>query len=267
MEKDADPELVEKLSEVYAWQIDFYHIQKGDKYKVIYEEKYVDNRPVGIGNVLGAYFNYHGEEFYAIQFDDGGGEQYFDESGKSLRKAFLKAPLKFSHITSRYSMHRYHPIEHRVKPHLGTDFAAPTGTPIHSTGDGIVTEATYSRFNGNFVKIKHNSVYSTQYLHMSKIASGIHPGVAVKQGQVIGYVGMTGEATGPHVCYRFWKNGRQVDPFRQKFPSSKPVNTEYAAQFDSTKELIIGELDTIQFQDQQFANDLENSKSSANSNL
>lgn len=266
-EKDADPELVEKLSEVFAWQIDFYHIQKGDKFKVIYEEKYVDNQPVGIGNILGAYFDYHGEDFYAIQFDDGDGSQYFDENGKSLRKAFLKAPLKFSHITSRYSMHRYHPIEHRIKPHLGTDFAAPTGTPIHSTGDGIVTEATYSRFNGNFVKIRHNSVYSTQYLHMSRIAAGIHPGVAVKQGQVIGYVGMTGEATGPHVCYRFWKNGKQVDPFKQKFPSSKPVNEEYLSQFDSTKDLIIGELDTIQYQDQQFANELENSKKSANSNL
>ncbi len=265
--QDVDPELVDKLAEIYAWQVDFYHIQKGDRFKVIYEEKYVDNQPVGIGNILGACFNYHGEDFYAIPFDDGDGGQFYDENGKSLRKAFLKAPLKFSHITSRYSMHRYHPIEHRIKPHLGTDFAAPTGTPIHSTGDGVVTEATYSRFNGNFVKIRHNSVYSTQYLHMSKIAAGIHPGVAVKQGQVIGYVGMTGEATGPHVCYRFWKNGMQVDPFKQKFPASKPIDEEYLSQFDSTKGLIVGELDTIHFNDEQIANKLENTKSSANSNF
>ena len=132
-----------------------------------------------------------------------------------------------------------------MKPHLGTDYAAPTGTPILSTGDGVVTEATYGRFNGNFVKIRHNSVYSTQYLHMSHIAKGIHPGVRVKQGQVIGYVGMTGEATGPHVCYRFWKNGMQVDPFRQKIPSVHPVDQKYLPEFNKVKNTVIAELDTI----------------------
>ena len=188
-------------------------------------------RPIGIGKIIGAYFNASGEAFYAINFEKDGDDHFYDENGKSLRKAFLKAPVKFSRISSRYSLRRYHPIEHRVKAHLGTDYVAPTGTPIHSTGDGVVIEARYKRFNGNYVKIRHNSVYSTQYLHMSKIAKGIHPGVHVKQGQVIGYVGMTGEATGPHVCYRFWKNGAQVDPFKQKIPSAHPVAKKYLNDF------------------------------------
>ena len=245
VDNEVNPELVIKLSEVFAWQIDFYRIQKGDSFKVIFQEEYVDGKPIGIGNIIGAYFNQSGEAYYAINFDQDGKNEFFDENGKSLRKAFLKAPVKFSRITSRYSLHRYHPIEHRVKPHLGTDYAAPTGTPILSTGDGVVTEAQYGRFNGNFVKIRHNSVYSTQYLHMSHIAKGIHPGVHVKQGQVIGYVGMTGEATGPHVCYRFWKNGAQVDPFRQKIPSAHPIDPKYLPEFNKVKNTVIAELDTI----------------------
>jgi len=245
VDNEVDPELVIKLSEVFAWQIDFYRIQKGDSFKVIFQEEYVNGKPIGIGNILGAYFNQSGESFYAINFDQDGNNEFFDEYGKSLRKAFLKAPVKFSRITSRYSLHRYHPIEHRVKAHLGTDYAAPVGTPILSTGDGVVVEAQYGQFNGNFVKIRHNSVYSTQYLHMSHIAKGIHPGVHVKQGQVIGYVGMTGEATGPHVCYRFWKNGMQVDPFKQKIPSAHPIDPKYLTEFDKIKESVVAELDSL----------------------
>jgi len=240
-----DPELVIKLSEVYAWQIDFYRIQKNDSFKVIYEEQLVDGKPVGVGNILGAYFNASGEIFYAINFEQNGNDHYFDENGKSLRKAFLKAPVKFSRISSRYSLRRYHPIEHRVKAHLGTDYVAPIGTPIHSTGDGVVVEARYKKFNGNYVKIRHNSVYTTQYLHMSRIAKGMHTGVHVKQSQIIGYVGMTGEATGPHVCYRFWKNGRQVDPFKQKIPSAHPVDPKYITEFESIKDKVLAELDTL----------------------
>ena len=220
LNNEASPELVIDLSEIFAWQIDFYRIQKGDSFKVIYDEEYVDDEPIKIKKIIGAHFNHDGEDFYAIEFNQNDKDQYFDENGKSLRKTFLKAPVKFSRITSRYSLRRYHPIEHRVKPHLGTDYGAPIGTPILSTGDGIVIAAAYSKFNGNYVKIRHNSVYSTQYLHMSRFAKGIHRGVSVKQGEVIGYVGMTGEATGPHVCYRFWKNGSQVDPLKQKIPSS-----------------------------------------------
>ncbi len=244
-DNEVDPELVIKLSEIYAWQIDFYRIQKGDSFKVIFEEEYVDNQPVGVGKVIGAYFNHAGESFYAINFEHGSERGFFDKNGKSLRKAFLKAPVKFSRITSRYSLHRFHPIEHRIKAHLGTDYAAPTGTPILSTGDGVVIAATYSVFNGNYVKIRHNSVYTTQYLHMSHIARGIHKGARVKQGQVIGYVGMTGEATGPHVCYRFWKNGAQVDPFKQKIPSAHPLAAKYLTEFDKIKDKVTAELDSL----------------------
>jgi murein DD-endopeptidase MepM/ murein hydrolase activator NlpD len=245
LNNEASPELVMELSEVFAWEIDFYRIQKGDYFKVIYDEEYVDKKPIGIKKIIGAYFNHNGEDFYAIGFKQNEKDQYFDENGKSLRKAFLKAPVKFSRISSRYSLRRYHPVEHRMKAHLGTDYAAPIGTPILSTGDGIVIAATYSRFNGNYVKIRHNSVYSTQYLHMSKFAKGIHKGVRVKQGQVIGYVGMTGEATGPHVCYRFWKNGSQVNPLKQKIPSSHPVKPELLEAYNKKKAEVLSELDSL----------------------
>ena len=245
MDNEVDPELVSKLSEVYAWQIDFYRIQKKDNFKVIFQEEYVDGRPIGIGDIIGAEFNHYGETFYAINFKFDDKSEFFDENGNSLRKAFLKAPVKFSRISSRYSLRRYHPIEHRVKAHLGTDYVAPTGTPIRSTGDGIVIAAGFSLYNGNFVKIKHNSVYSTQYLHMSRIGNGIRKGTRVKQGQLIGYVGRTGEATGPHVCYRFWKNGVQVDPLRQKIPSAHPIDPKYLPEFNIVKNKVITELDSI----------------------
>ncbi len=245
MKNEADPELVEKLAEVYAWQIDFYRIQKGDNFKVLYEEKYVDGEPVGIGDITGAYFNHNGEDFYAIKFKSGDNFEFYDENGKSLRKAFLKAPLKFSRISSHYTLRRFHPVQKRWKAHLGTDYAAPTGTPIHTVGDGVVVKAEYSRYNGNYVKVRHNGTYSTQYLHMSKIAKGIHAGVTVKQGQVIGYVGSTGLATGPHLCYRFWKNGKQVDPFKQKIPSSHPVKEEDMTEFSKVKKVILDKLNSI----------------------
>jgi len=245
LNNEASPELVIELSEVFAWEIDFYRIQKGDYFKVIYDEEFVDNKSIGIKKIIGAYFNHEGEDFYAIGFRQKEKDEYFDENGKSLRKAFLKAPVKFSRISSRYSLRRYHPIEHRVKAHLGTDYAAPIGTPILSTGDGIVAAATYSRYNGNYVKIRHNSVYSTQYLHMSKFAKGIRKGVHVKQGDVIGYVGMTGEATGPHVCYRFWKNGSQVDPLKQKIPSSHPVKPEFLGAYNKRKAEVLSQLDSL----------------------
>lgn len=242
---DISPELVLKLSEIFAWQIDFYHIQKGDNFKVIFEEKYADDKPVGIGEIIGAYFSHYGEDYYAVQFDQGNGVEYFDENGKSLRKAFLKAPLKYSRISSRYNPKRFHPVLKRFKAHLGTDYAAPAGTPIYSVGDGVVIEAGYTGGNGNYVKIRHNSVYTTQYLHMSKFAKGIRKGVSVKQGDVIGYVGSTGLATGPHVCFRFWKNGQQVDPLREKIPPSTPVKPEYSELYETRKNLIIGQLNEI----------------------
>jgi murein DD-endopeptidase MepM/ murein hydrolase activator NlpD len=236
-----------KMAEVYAWQIDFYRVQDGDLFKVIFDEKFIDNKFVGVGKIKSAYFKHRKEDFYAFYYEQNGNGEYFDEEGKSLRKAFLKSPLKFGRMTSSYSKRRFHPVLHRFKSHLGTDYAAPTGTPIHSTGDGVVIEARYKRANGNYVKIRHNGTYMTQYLHMSKIAKGIRPGVVVKQDQVIGYVGMTGLATGPHVCYRFWKNGEQINHRKEKVKSSNPIKEKelpkYNIFIDSVKTII----DSIDF--------------------
>lgn len=220
-----------KLAEVFAWQIDFYRIQKGDFFKVIFEEQFIGNKFAGIGKIVSAQFNHRGNDFYAFHFEQENNSEYFDENGKSLRKAFLQAPLKFGRLSSAYSKKRFHPVLKTYRAHLGTDYAAPTGTPILSVGDGIVIEARYSGNNGNYVKIRHNSFYTTQYLHMSKFAKGIKAGVSVKQGQIIGYVGSTGLATGPHVCFRFWKNGTQVDHRREKFPSSHPVDQANMEQY------------------------------------
>ena len=177
---------------------------------------------------------HRGKDYFAYFFDEDG--DYYDETGKSLRRAFLKAPLNYFRISSSYNLKRFHPVLKKVKPHLGTDYAAPKGTPIMTTADGVGTKASYSKGNGNYVKIKHNSVYSTQYLHMSKIAPGITPGVNVKQGQVIGFVGSTGLATGPHVCYRFWKNGKQVDPYKQDLPESDPISNNLMPSFKNTRD-------------------------------
>jgi murein DD-endopeptidase MepM/ murein hydrolase activator NlpD len=245
VDNDIDFTLPMELSEIYAWAIDFYRIQKGDNFKVIYEEKYVDDKKIGMGKVIAAYFNHYGEDFYAIYFEQGDAADYFDENAKSLRRAFLKAPLKYSRISSKFSRRRYHPVQKRYKPHLGTDYAAPKGTPIMTTGDGVIIKSGYSRGNGNYVKVKHNSVYSTQYLHMSKIKSGIRKGARVRQGDVIGYVGSTGLATGPHVCYRFWKNGAQVDALRVSVPPSLPVDKSYLEAYKKVKEEIMGKLDSM----------------------
>ena len=237
MASNMSPALVMELSSIYAWSIDFFRIQKGDHFRVVYEEKYVDDEFIGIGRIWASEFNHSNEDFYAFYFqEDEKFGDYFDENGGTLRKAFLRAPLNYSRISSRYSKRRRHPVTGRVKPHLGTDYAAPKGTPILSTANGTVTEARYKRNNGNYVKVRHNSTYTTQYLHMSKIKSGIKPGVFVKQGDVIGYVGSTGLATGPHVCYRFWKNGVQVDPYKQKLPPSDPVKEENRAAYEVVKD-------------------------------
>jgi murein DD-endopeptidase MepM/ murein hydrolase activator NlpD len=227
----ADPDLAVKLANIFAWTIDFYHIQKGDWFKIVYDQQYVKGGPIESGSIRSAEFSSRGEVYKAYYFepDSATGGEFFNEEGKSLRKAFLKTPLKFSRITSHYSLHRFHPVEKIWKAHLGTDYGAPTGTPIHTTGSGVVIESRYTRFNGNYVKIKHNGTYTTQYLHMSRRA--VRVGQHIAQGQLIGYVGMTGLATGPHVCYRFWKNGKQVDPLKQKFPAATPVDQKYMPAF------------------------------------
>ena len=241
MDNNLSPALVIELSNIYAWTIDFFRIQEGDKFRVYYEERYVEDEFVGIGRIWAANFTHQSEDFYAFYFKEEGENfgDYFDEESKTLRKAFLRAPLNFSRISSKYSKRRRHPVTGRVKPHLGTDYAAPPGTPILSTANGTITEARYKRSNGNYVKIRHNNTYTTQYLHMSKIKTGIRKGVHIKQGDVIGYVGSTGLATGPHVCYRFWKNGVQVDPYKQKLPPSEPMKERSKGPFQLVKDSLI----------------------------
>lgn len=237
-----NPVLAIELSEIYAWTIDFYRIQKGDRFQVIFEEQYVDEDKVGIGKIKAALFEHRKEGFYAFYFEQGGVGDYFDENAQSLRKAFLKAPVKFSRISSKYSRKRFHPVLKRNKAHLGTDYAAPYGTPIMTTGDGSIIEIGYSGGNGNYVKVRHNGTYTTQYLHMSKFQSGLKKGSKVRQGDIIGYIGSTGLATGPHVCYRFWKNGSQVDPFKEKIPPSNPVKESERIGYDSVMNQYIGEM-------------------------
>jgi murein DD-endopeptidase MepM/ murein hydrolase activator NlpD len=241
------PELTNKFVDVFGWQVDFQRLQKGDKFKLIYEENQVEEKPFGVGNILGIYFEHFGSSYYAFPFDQGEGIDYFDEKGNSLRKALLKYPIEFTRISSRYNLNRFHPVAKVFRAHLGTDFAAPTGTPIRTVGDGIVEEAQYTGGNGNYVKVRHNATYTTAYLHMSRIATGMTPGVRVHQGQTIGYVGSTGLASGPHVCYRFWRNGVQVDALRVELPPSLPVRKEQMDAFGIVKERLIHRLNSIPF--------------------
>ena len=239
-------ELTNKFVDIFGWQVDFQRLQKGDKFKLIYEEAQVEGVSVGIKQINGIYFEHSGSPYYAFPFDQGEGLDYFDDEGKSLRKALLKYPIEFTRISSRYTMNRFHPVQKRWKAHLGTDFAAPTGTPIRSVGDGIIEEAQYKSNNGNYVKIRHNGTYTTQYLHMSRIAEGVRAGTKIKQGQTIGYVGSTGLATGPHLCYRFWKNGVQVDALRVELPPSQPVKKDQMEAFDQVRQELTKKLDAIQ---------------------
>lgn len=230
-EQGVSPALAVELASIYAWTIDFYRIQKGDWFTVVYEEKFVEGESIGIGRVYASNFNHMSKDNYAFYYEYDDIHGYFDEKGENEKKAFLQAPVKFSRISSGFTMNRYHPVLKRNKPHLGTDYAAPYGTPIVAVGDGTVIEARYKSNNGNYVKIKHNDTYTTQYLHMSKFAKGTKKGARVNQGDVIGYVGSTGLATGPHVCYRFWKNGKQVDHRKEKFPPAKPVDPKHLDDF------------------------------------
>jgi murein DD-endopeptidase MepM/ murein hydrolase activator NlpD len=240
-EAGADPQLAMQLADVFAWTVDFYRIQKDDIFSVVYREKTVDGVPYGAPEIVGARYISGGKVKEAYRFAQADGvEQFYDDNGKSLKKAFLQAPLKFSRITSGFSGKRLHPVQKVMKAHLGTDYAAPYGTPILAVGDGIVEKAGRSGGNGNFVKIRHNGTYSTQYLHMRKIL--VKEGAAVQQGQVIGEVGSTGLATGPHVCFRFWKNGVQVDHRKEEFPNTEPLAEELMPAFEAFKAPVRAEL-------------------------
>ena len=249
MEKQKlSPLLSNELSEIYAWTIDFFRLEKGDNFKIIYSAKYIDDSIyVGLNRIHSAFFEHRGKPFYAIEFETDpkrGIVEYFDENGKNLRRAFLRSPVQFSRVSSRYNLKRriaYY--GYRIRPHKGTDFAAAVGTPIRATASGTVTKSSYTRSNGNYVKIKHNGTYSTQYLHMDK--RGVKVGQFVKQGDYIGTVGMTGNTSGPHVCYRFWKNGRQVDPLKQKLPEAKPISKELKERYMVHMDRIKKQLDAI----------------------
>ena len=241
------PLITNELSEIYAWNIDFFRLEKGDNFKILYTSKFIDDSIyIGLNRVHNAYFEHRGKPFYAIEYETDsirGITEYFDENGKNLRRAFLLSPVQFSRISSRYNLRRKIAYYGRVKPHYGTDFAAPVGTDIRATASGRVEKSGYTRANGYYIKIKHNATYSTQYLHMRK--KGLKVGTQVKQGDKIGEVGMTGYTSGPHVCYRFWKNGKQVDPLRQKLPEAKPISDELRLKYLAYMEPIKYKLDNI----------------------
>jgi len=230
-EIDANPELALRMSEIYAWAIDFYGLQKNDEFTVVYDEILVDDRPVNIGTIYYAVFRHSNKPFYAFRYQQDTISEYFNEEGENLRKAFLKTPLRFTRISSRFSYSRMHPIFRVRRPHHGVDYAAPTGTPVMTVGDGVVEYAGYSGGAGNMVKIKHNSTYSTAYMHLARFGKSIKKGVRVSQGQVIGYVGSTGHSTGPHLDFRFYKNGQTVDPLKVESPPVEPLREEFLPDF------------------------------------
>jgi murein DD-endopeptidase MepM/ murein hydrolase activator NlpD len=230
----ADPALIKSLEEALKWSVDFHHLDRGVQFKAVYDQHLVEGKPVDPGRVHAAIFKTKEKENYAFYYESPHYTGYYDQAGRPMKKGFLRAPVKYVRISSGYNLRRLHPILGTVRPHFGTDYAAPYGTPIIAVGDGTVLEAGRRGGNGNFVKIKHNNQIQTQYLHMQAFARGIRPGARVAQGQVIGYVGSTGLATGPHVCFRFWMNGRQVNHNHLKLPPPEPLP---AAEMDKFTEL------------------------------
>ena len=244
-------ELIDKMEGVLQWSLDFYHIQKGDKFKLIYEENTIDGKFAGVGKIHGAYFKNFDNEYYAIYYESGKFKGYYDEQARPMKSPFLKSPVKYSYrISSGYNPRRFHPILKRVRPHYGTDYAAPRGAPIVAVANGIVVAASYGKGNGRFVKIKHDKTYATQYLHMNGFAKGIRSGAHVKQGQTIGYVGSTGLATGPHVCFRFWKNGRQVNHLRLKLPNPEPMPEAEKPAYYPIRDEVMAQLDAIPYKEE-----------------
>ncbi len=231
-------EVAAKMEDALQWSISFSHIQKGDEFKLVFDEEFIHGEAVGVDQIKAAYYKTNDQEYHAIYYDhpDNDIAGYYDLKGRPMKNGFLKSPVKYSRISSYYNLNRFHPILKRRRPHYGTDYAAPYGTPIMAVGNGVVVRAGYTKGNGNYVKIKHDGTYQTQYLHMQKFASGIKVGAQVKQGQTIGYVGSTGLATGPHVCFRFWKNGRQVNHLRLSFPPPEPLPQEHLESFFAVRD-------------------------------
>ncbi len=243
--KGLHPSLAVELSDIFAWTVDFFGLQKGDSFKVIYEELSIEGKSLGAGRIYGAQFNSSGYTVTAVPFIQDGKESYFDVDGKSLRKAFLKAPLQFTRISSRYSSSRMHPILRIRRPHYGVDYAAPVGTPVHAVGDGKIISATTENGSGKMVKIRHNSVYETAYLHLSRFGEGVTPGAFVKQGDIIGFVGTSGLSTGPHLDFRFYLNGTPVDPLKVDAPPVEPISEENVAKFEKIRRVVLSLLGTF----------------------
>jgi murein DD-endopeptidase MepM/ murein hydrolase activator NlpD len=237
--------LVGDLSDIFAWTVDFFGLQKGDNFKVVYEEFFIDGKSLGTGRIYAAQFNRTGSSITAIPFIQDGKESYFDINGNSLRKAFLKAPLQFSRITSHFSAARMHPILRILRPHYGVDYAAPIGTPVHSIGDGRIISATDGGGEGKMVRIQHNSVYATSYMHLSNFGAGVRAGSFVKQGDIIGYVGSSGLSTGPHLDFRIYMNGSPVDPLKVDAPPVEPISEANKAQFEKSKSVVLSLIGTL----------------------
>lgn len=246
LSQGVSPLLILSLSDIYAWTIDFFGLQKGDRFQVLYDENICDGEVMAIENVRYAVFSHAGQTLPMVMFDQGdGGNVWWNEKGESMRKAFLKAPLKYSRISSGFSYSRRHPVTRRVQPHTGVDYAAPTGTPVMTIGDGTVTSVKHEGAGGKTVRIRHNSVYSTAYLHLSKYAKGLKAGQRVRQGEVIGYVGSTGRSTGPHLDFRVWKNGSPINPLKMDSPPAEPLKEENREAFAAAHVSYRAQIDTI----------------------
>ena len=243
MEAQLPYSLAAEMEDIYQWTVDFFGIQAGDKFTVIYDEKFIDTLSVGIGRIWGAKFTHKGKDIFAIPFEQGGKLQYWEEDGGSLRKQLLKAPLKFTRISSKFSNARLHPVLKKSRPHHGVDYAAPSGTPVRAVADGTITKKSYDKAAGNMLKIKHPGNLTSGYLHLRGFAKGIKVGARVEQGQVIGYVGSTGRSTGPHLDFRLWKGSTAINPLNVPQKPSEPISKENRERFENIRNRIIAELE------------------------
>ena len=234
--------LAAEMEDIYQWTVDFFGIQNGDSFTVIYDEKFIDTLSVGVGRIWGAKFTHRGRDIYAIPFEQGGKLQYWEEDGGSLRKQLLKAPLKFTRISSKFSNARFHPVLKKYRPHHGIDYAAPVGTPVRAVADGTITKKSYDKAAGNMLKIKHPGNLSSGYLHLRGFAKGIKVGARVSQGQVIGYVGSTGRSTGPHLDFRLWKGATPINPLKVPQKPTEPISKDNMARFEIVRSRVMAEL-------------------------
>ena len=266
---DAPVLLALKLSDIFAWQIDFFDVKEGDSFRMMYDVAYIDDTTyVDIASIEAAVFTHQGKNYNAIPFEQDSVREYFDEEGNSLRKAFLKSPLDYYRISSKFSNARFHPILKRYRAHHGVDYAAPTGTPVKSIGDGVVVERAFQRNGGgNYLKVKHNSVYTTTYMHLSKFGNGVEKGSRVKQGQVIGYVGSTGLSTGPHLDFRVHKNNQPINPLTMEAPPSLPVKQELRDSFILVQNQVMNELDSIRHIGRYYASRPDSVQQNSNKTL